>query len=124
MDYEPKTVSVHNEENSHFTVGVCELMEKNQKQSEVFVGAMVYLVSRDRMQSITEKQLKLIFELTTSEAKVCSLLMKNIPAKKIAELECKSVNTVREQIQSCYAKTGAVNQLELINLIGCIPLED
>jgi DNA-binding CsgD family transcriptional regulator len=49
--------------------------------------------------------------------------MKNISIKKIAELENKSINTVREQIQNCYTKTDVRNQLELINLIGCMPLE-
>ena len=104
-------------------MGVCELMEQSDDKTEVFLGAMVYLIPQEKTRSITEEQLKSSFGLTNSEAKVCSLLMKNISIKKIAELENKSINTVREQIQNCYTKTDVRNQLELINLIGCMPLE-
>jgi DNA-binding CsgD family transcriptional regulator len=122
LDYEPNAVEI-GDKDVQYTVGVCELMEQSDDKLEVFLGAMVYLIPQGRMRSITEEQLKSSFGLTKSEAKVCSLLMKNIAIKKIAELENKSIHTVREQIQNCYTKTGVSNQLELINLIGCMPLE-
>lgn len=122
LDYEPDAVEI-GDKDLQYTVGVCELMEQSDDKMEMFLGAMVYLIPQDRVRSITEEQLKSSFGLTKSEAKVCSLLMKNIPIKKIAELENKSIHTVREQIQNCYTKTGVSNQLELINLIGCMPLE-
>jgi DNA-binding CsgD family transcriptional regulator len=122
LDYEPKVISISGE-NSQHTVGICELTEQSHDKSEVFVGAMIYLISQDRIRSISEDQLKSNFRLTQSEAKVCALLMKNTPIRQIAEIESKSINTVREQIQNCYIKSGVTNQLELINLIGCIPLD-
>jgi DNA-binding CsgD family transcriptional regulator len=101
-----------------------ELLEENKDSGEVFVGAMLYLIPDGISSSISADQLTSTFNLTPAEAEVCSLLMQNTPAKTIAKLENKSEATVREQIQSSYVKCGVSNQLELINLIGSLPVHN
>jgi len=107
---------------SKYSVGTCELIETDDDTGDVFVGAMVYVISKNIMKNISKSQLKAIFSFTEAEAQCCHLFGGNMSLKDISKSEGKSVNTVKEQIKSCYIKTGAKNQVELINLISSLPL--
>lgn len=119
LEYTPQDITLKNAGVNH-KVGVSELSEYNDDRTEVFVGAMVYLISETHCQSVQPEQLQQLFSMTPSEAIACCHLMNNRPIKAIADIESKSPHTVREQIQNCYKKTGVKNQLELINLLGSL----
>ena len=107
---------------STVSIGTCELVEKDQASDDIFVGAMVYVISNNIMESISKSQLQTIFSFTEAEAQCCHLFASNMSLKEIAVHEGKSVNTVKEQIKNCYVKTSTKNQVELINLISSLPL--
>jgi len=121
FDADASMVEINNGDDS-FVVGACELSQK-EDDGENFSGALLYVVSPDLLQAIPESQLKGLFGLTDSEAKVCSLFAQNMSLKEIAAKENKSINTAREQLQNCYGKTNTRNQLELINLLASLPVE-
>lgn len=122
LHYTPKKIVIFIGD-IEYTVGVCEISEKSDLNDSLFLGAMIYLIPSTYIDSHAHQdKLKLLFSLTNKEATICSHIMKNTPIKTIAHIENKATTTVREQIQSCYKKTGAANQLELINIIGSIPL--
>jgi len=123
LDYSRKSISFCDTNgDSRFSVGTCELVEKDKDTGDIFVGAMVYVISKHIMKSISKPQLKTVFSFTEAEAQCCHLFGGNMSLKEIAKHEDKSVHTVKEQIKNCYVKTGTKNQLELINLISSLPL--
>lgn len=56
--------------------------------------------------------------LSRAEQRVCTLLLTGARAREIAQALNLSVSTVRSQLRSIYAKTGASGQVELITRIG------
>jgi DNA-binding CsgD family transcriptional regulator len=120
FDSDSSMIKVSGEE-VEFIVGACELSEGADDDS--FSGALLYVVSPEFCKSIKADQLKSLFGLTEAEAQVCSAFANNMTLKEIAVQEGKSVNTVREQLQNCYAKTNTKSQLELINLLASLPVE-
>jgi len=123
LDYTNDAVTIYNAENNRkLSISTCELIERDEDSGDVFVGAMIYVVAPDLISSASKGQLKSLFSLTESEASCCHLFGRNMSLKEIAIHRDTSVNTVREQIQNCYRKTGSKNQLELINMISSLPL--
>lgn len=120
LEYHPKSISIRINDGK-FRFGVCELNEKCDNSTDIFLGAMVYLIPDSVDKKINVEQLISTFKFTKTEAKICSLLIQNHSANIIAKLENKSIHTIREQLNNCYVKAGVRNQLELINLIGCLP---
>lgn len=104
-----------------FYIGTSELIERSDDNGEVFAGSMIYVASSKFVKPVDEDQLISLFGLTPAEARSCSLFSANLSLKEIARQEDKSVNTVREQIQNAYVKTGVRNQIELINLLASLP---
>ncbi len=122
LDYEPKKISI-SISGKHFIIGICHLSEKSDADDNIFLGAMIYLIPDTNMDiSASKEKLQSLFSLTEKEAQICCYLMNNTSIKTIARNENKAISTVREQIQSCYKKTGTTSQLELISLIGSIPV--
>ena len=62
-----------------------------------------------------------LFGLSPAEARLLPLLLQgSAPAEMAEELGVK-VSTVRSQLSSIFAKTGATRQQDLIRLLGCVP---
>ena len=123
LDYTNNAVTIYDSKNNRTTsIGSCELIDRDEDSGDVFVGAMIYVVSPDLISSVSRAQLKSLFTLTESEAHCCHFFGRNMSLKEIAVHRDTSVNTVREQIQNCYKKTGTKNQLELINMISSLPM--
>lgn len=119
LEYAPKPISISNN-SATFKLGVCELVEKSNK-SAIFLGAMMYLIPETIDKSVNLEHLISTFGVTKKEANICSLIINNHSSMKIAEIENRSVHTIREQLKNCYCKFGVKNQLELINLVGSLP---
>jgi len=123
LDYTNNAVTIYDSKNNRtISIGSCELIDRDEDSGDVFVGAMIYVVSPDLISSVSREQLKSLFTLTESEAHCCHFFGRNMSLKEIAVHRDTSVNTVREQIQNCYKKTGTKNQLELINMISSLPM--
>jgi len=106
----------------NLTIGLQELIEIGSKTNEVFVGAMIYVASAGLLRTISASNLQSLFKLSRAEAQCCHLFCKGMTLKAIAAHEQKSINTVREQIQNSYQKTGTNSQLGLINLLAGLPV--
>jgi DNA-binding CsgD family transcriptional regulator len=62
--------------------------------------------------------LEALFDLTPTEAKVASLLVEGRSVVDIARANKVSANTIRIQLKSVFAKTGARRQAELVSLLA------
>lgn len=87
---------------------------------DVFSGAMsiVFLTPLTRNVSPPPELLKALFDLTPAEARIASMVIDGNSVDVIAKTNIVSVNTVRTQLKSIFAKTGVERQSELISLLG------
>ncbi|MDO3387915.1 helix-turn-helix transcriptional regulator [Gilvimarinus sp. SDUM040013] len=88
---------------------------------DAFRGALVYVLSKANIVSITPERLKRLFSLSQAEAEVCAQFLHNVAPKEIAHSLNKSVHTVREQLDSVYKKVGVSNQMQLVSLLNSLP---
>ena len=58
-----------------------------------------------------------LFELTEAEAKVCALVAKGYELHQIAELESRSLHTIRTQLKSIFSKTHCSKQSQLVSVV-------
>lgn len=81
------------------------------------IAAVAFVNDPIRRQRPAEELLRALYRLTPAECRVALLMVDgNIP-KKIAEMVGVSVETVRSQIKSIFAKAGVNRQSELIRLL-------
>ena len=59
--------------------------------------------------------------LTQKEQDVAALLYRGYTNKRIAEVQCVSINTVQTHVQNCYRKLGIHAKQELIDLVDASP---
>ncbi len=83
---------------------------------------LVYVVSLAHSHSLSEQSLIDMFGLTPSEARVCRSIHEGRSLQEIAALNGVSKHTVRKQLNSCFKKSGCINQISLINLLASIPV--
>ena len=62
-----------------------------------------------------------IFGLSPAEARLLPLLLRGCTPQQIAQELGVKVTTVRSQLSSVFAKTGATRQQDLIRLLGRVP---
>lgn len=108
--------------NEHITLGFQELREFDEFTGDAFLGALVFAISPKLISPVPVDKLKELFGLTPAEAQVCHLLSDGYGIKNIATIEDKSVNTVREQVNKTFEKTGTSSQVSLINLLASLPV--
>lgn len=58
-----------------------------------------------------------LFDLTTAEVEVIRMMVEGFKAKEIAQRRAASITTVRSQLQSIFAKTGTVDQMDCVRLV-------
>lgn len=107
-----------------YIIGLQELLEQDDNTGEIFVGALVYAASSTLISNSSKQQIQSLFSLTNAESQVAHLFSQYMNVKEVARHECKSVATVREQIQTCFKKTKTSSQLELINLLASLPISE
>lgn len=66
----------------------------------------------------TARVLAEAYQLTAAEIEVCRRFLSLCDVKKIAAAQQKSEGTIRQQLKSIFAKTGALNQAQLMRLLG------
>lgn len=87
---------------------------------DIFTGAMsiLYLTPLTHQSSPAPELLQALFDLTPAEARVASLLIDGKSVESITRVQSVSVNTVRTQLKSVFAKTGVERQSELVSMLG------
>ncbi|WP_295852862.1 LuxR C-terminal-related transcriptional regulator [Tardiphaga sp.] len=87
---------------------------------EVFAGAVsiLFLTPITQHESPAPELLQALFDLTPAEARVASMLTEGNTVDTISKLQSVSLNTVRTQLKSVFAKTGVERQVDLVSLLG------
>jgi DNA-binding CsgD family transcriptional regulator len=79
--------------------------------------ATIFLIEPDRIPATTDQQLRRLFGLTPSEAKVAVALCRGLPLAAISHQTATTVETVRTHLKRILAKTGAHTQAEVVSII-------
>lgn len=89
-------------------------------------GSAVFIVDPHQTRVASTEWLARLFRLTDAEHQVAAQLINGADTRRIAEQYGKSPHTVRTQLKSIFAKTGARSQLELVRLAfkADPPIED
>ena len=82
-----------------------------------FSGAIVTIVDPSRRASIDARGLDLAYGLTSAEVAVAELLLDGMTYARIAEARSVSAETVKSQVGSLLAKTGAKGRGELVRRV-------
>lgn len=109
---------IHIDDNT--TIAFQELID-HQEDESIFIGVLVYAISKNLLAPISENKLIQLFSLTKTEANICRQVLAGQSLKEIASLNSKSVHTVREQLNNVFYKTGCSSQVSLVNLLSSIP---
>jgi len=80
--------------------------------------ALILLSVNNSPPALTEAMLKGLYHLTHREACLTLSLCQGLTLDEIAKKQCRSKNTLRAQLRSCFDKTGVSRQAELIRLVG------
>lgn len=80
-------------------------------------AAAVYLSEPERTIRPSEQQLTILFGLSAAEARVAAGIVEGLPVPALAERLHVSVHTVRTQLKSVFAKTGAQRQSDLVRML-------
>lgn len=124
LSYYSDHIPVKNPNTGDFVIGLQELIERQENSSNLFIGALIFIIEPKQYASISPSKLISLFSLSEAESQVACLFCSGLSLKEIALQENKSTNTVREQIQSCFKKTRTKNQVELISLLTKLPIND
>jgi len=83
--------------------------------------AALFIGLAGQQQDFSAKVLNQLYGLTYAEARLAIALANGHSLEKIAEQFKVSKNTIRNQLKSCFQKTGVNRQTELVKLILCGP---
>jgi DNA-binding CsgD family transcriptional regulator/PAS domain-containing protein len=82
--------------------------------------ALVVLKPLDAAGSVSEPLLHELYGLTPAESRLSVLLLQGASVREAAELACVSLNTVRTQLKSVFAKTGTRRQADLVRKLSLL----
>ncbi|MBN9008211.1 MAG: helix-turn-helix transcriptional regulator [Rhizobiales bacterium] len=99
---------------------VAHVLPMRRSSLDVFTGAvsLLFLTPLTQQSSPGPDLLQALFDLTPAEARVASMVVDGRPLDQVAMNLNVSLNTVRTQLKSVFAKTGAQRQAELVSLLG------
>lgn len=102
---------------------VAHVLPMRRAGLDVFSGAVSILFLTPLTQQISPapELLQALFDLTPAEARVASMIVDGKSVDLIARAQNVSLNTIRTQLKSVFAKTGVQRQVELVSLLGRRP---
>lgn len=104
----------------YFTVA--PLRDGNPLECVLFRASVLVLIcERDTWTLVTPRQLCQLFKLSPAESRLARAIALGVTPEEYATSAGISVATVRTQLRSTYAKTGASGQLDLVRLLLRIP---
>ncbi len=77
----------------------------------------IYISDPEQGAQLTPEQLKSLYQLTPSEARVAIALVNGLELAQIASLHGTSVGTVRSQLGQVFTKMGVSRQLDVVRLL-------
>ena len=83
--------------------------------------AMIAIKGTGQDDRLSKARLSALFNFTATEAELAVALMSSKSVDEIAAERSVKISTLRTQLGSMFAKTGVVNQRDLVRLIGNIP---
>lgn len=109
--------------NGDFLYVFSTLLVSENEMKMFGIRPMVMLTFYDPTHSptIDLHSLRIVFNLTSAEAKVALMLLEGYIPKEICQKNNVNVDTIRKQMQSIYKKTGTNRQSELVKLLLNMP---
>lgn len=101
---------------SPYLVEVSPLKDRSGEIEANLSGALVVIIDPTVTYSYSIEKIQLAYRLTVAESEVCSMVLAGKSNTEIAALRNVRSDTVKAQISSIKAKTGAGNRFELIRL--------
>ena len=80
-------------------------------------GAVVTIIDPESAPALNIEKFAGLHTLTNAETEVCRHMVEGLTRPVIAEVRSTSQQTVKAQMKSVLAKTGASNRIELIRLV-------
>ena len=97
-----------------YIVEICPLRDSQAELERNLMGSLICIIDPENNSCISTEALSVLCQLSQAEASVCAALCKGSSQSEIAETRNVSPETVRSQVKSIYAKTGASNRIELV----------
>lgn len=95
-------------------IEICPLRDASGELESGFYGSMICIIDPAQTRQIKVDGMAKIFALSLGETEVCRQLIEGATNADIAEARNVSVETIRAQIKTAYAKMGVNNRIELI----------
>jgi DNA-binding CsgD family transcriptional regulator/PAS domain-containing protein len=97
-----------------FLIEICPLRDATGELEPGFFGSLICIIDPQQTRQIKVDGLAKVFSLSPRETDVCRQLIAGASNSDIADMRNVSVETVKAQIKSAYAKLGVANRIELI----------
>jgi DNA-binding CsgD family transcriptional regulator/PAS domain-containing protein len=97
-----------------FLIEICPLRDAGGELERGFFGSLICIIDPAQTRQIKVDGLAKVFSLSPRETDVCRQLIAGASNSDIADARNVSVETVRAQVKSAYAKLGVANRIELI----------
>ena len=105
-----------------YVLSICPLRDPEDTLEEQFRGAIIYVMDPANLSIVSTRGIAKLYQLTSAEDAVCTLLVKGMKTDEIAEVRSVKVETVRSQIKSLLEKTRTGSRIHLIKLALSINL--
>lgn len=102
---------------SHFLLEVSPLRDARKEIDVGLFGCLIVLIDPDHVPHLDLNRFQSLYELSTSEADVCRLILSGHVPAEVSEMRGTSQNTTKAQIAAIYQKTGARHRSDLVRLI-------
>ena len=100
-----------------FMVDIAPLRDSKVEFNAPIEGALITIIDPERVPQVKIERFVTLYNLTSAEAEVCTLLIHGGKPEEIAEMRDTSPVTVKNQIASILTKTGVKRRSELIRLV-------
>jgi len=97
-----------------YLVDVTPFRDGGSEIGTMFAGVLLILIDPDHREMVSVQGLARSYGLTPAETLVCRLIAQGIPLRQIAEIRGVTLDTVKSQSRSIYAKTRTRNRRELV----------
>lgn len=99
--------------NTQILIQASQLLNLAKKQCR---GSILFIKDISHINELSIDNLKILFQLTPSEAEITHALVNGKSLNDIAKQRARCITTVRSQLKGIFIKTGTCSQQELIRL--------
>ena len=99
-----------------YLVDVAPLKGTDELLESGFRGGLVLVTDPQNHQAISSDGLKMLYNLSDAEQAISALVIEGLKNNEIADSRNVSMDTIKSQLKSLYAKTGTSDRLQLLRL--------